>query len=671
MENREQTSSTDELLKVTEFNLKSFEFEQYTAPYVKDKTLNIKGSLKRHISFWKTIGTPRFILDVIERGYKLPFDTLPESVHLRNNKSAETHAAFVDEAICELVNSGRVDLVSTAPYVVNLLSVSVQSGGKKRLILDLRHVNKCLSKKKIKYEDWNIALAYFEQNAYMFSFDLKSGYHHIDIYADHQTYLGFFWRSLNSRSTSFYVFTVLPFGLSTAPHIFTKVVKPLEKHWRYMGICIAIFLDDGWSTNKSSDQCDFDAKSVRTDLISAGFVPNDEKSYWDPTQSLDWLGLTWNSREGTLSILPRRIKKVFDTIELIAIGSLFKISARQLASFVGQIISIGPVIGNLTRMMTRHCAMSIASAPTWDDVFHLDDYCKREIYFWRDNLKNLNEKHCFLYNKPSSFAYSDASDTGCGSLITMNETILCHKMWLPHEKAKSSTWRELAAIEFAIQSFKDVLKASHVKWFTDNQAAAKITEVGSMHFDLHHIALRIFNLCLRHGINLDIQWIPRDFNSRADYLSRLIDVDDWEITDTLFAYLNNIWGPYTVDCFANYYNCKLHRFFSRFWNPNTSGVDFFVQNLLNENCWAVPPVSLISRALHYIWHQQATATIVVPFWPSANFWPVIMSKFRSFIIARKVFKGQGVLKQGRNVNSLFGSDRFWGQMIAFRMDFKR
>ena len=287
MENREQTSSTDELLKVTEFNLKSFEFEQYTAPYVKDKTLNIKGSLKRHISFWKTIGTPRFILDVIEREYKLPFDTLPESVHLRNNQSAETHAAFVDEAICELVNSGRVDLVSTAPYVVNPLSVSVQSGGKKRLILDLRHVNKCLSKKKIKYEDWNIALAYFEQNAYMFSFDLKSGYHHIDIYTDHQTYLGFSWRCLNSRSTSFYVFTVLPFGLSTAPHIFTKVVKPLEKHWRYMGICIAIFLDDGWSTNKSSDQCDFDAKSVRTDLISAGFVPNEEKSYWDPTQSLD------------------------------------------------------------------------------------------------------------------------------------------------------------------------------------------------------------------------------------------------------------------------------------------------------------------------------------------------------------------------------------------------
>ena len=244
---------------------------------------------------------------------------------------------------------------------------------------------------------------------------------------------------------------------------FTKVVKPLEKHWRYMGICIAIFLDDGWSTNKSSDQCDFDAKSVRTDVISAGFVPNDEKSYWDPTQSLDWLGLTWNSREGTLSILPRRIKKVFDTIEHIAIGSLFKISARQLASFVGQIISIGPVIGNLTRMMTRHCAMSIASAPTWDDVFHLDDYFKREIYFWRDNLKNLNEKNCFLYNTPSSFAYSDASDTGCGSLMTMNETILCHKMWLPHEKAKSSTWRELAAIEFAIQSFKDVLKASHVK----------------------------------------------------------------------------------------------------------------------------------------------------------------------------------------------------------------
>ena len=63
--------------------------------------------------------------------------------------------------------------------MVNPLSVSVQPNGKKRLILDLRYVNKHLIKQRVKYEDWKIALSYFQKRALMISFDLKSSYHHI------------------------------------------------------------------------------------------------------------------------------------------------------------------------------------------------------------------------------------------------------------------------------------------------------------------------------------------------------------------------------------------------------------------------------------------------------------------------------------------------------------
>ena len=70
-------------------------------------------------------------------------------------------------------------------YVVNPLSVSVQANGKKRLILDLRHVNKYLIKRKVKYEDWKFALAFFQKDCYMVLFDLKSGYHHVEIQTDH------------------------------------------------------------------------------------------------------------------------------------------------------------------------------------------------------------------------------------------------------------------------------------------------------------------------------------------------------------------------------------------------------------------------------------------------------------------------------------------------------
>ena len=72
---------------------------------------------------------------------------------LPNNRSARDYSSFVDEALLELLSSGRVIQVVDVPFVVNPLSVSVQPSGKKRLILDLRHVNKCLKKYRFKYED--------------------------------------------------------------------------------------------------------------------------------------------------------------------------------------------------------------------------------------------------------------------------------------------------------------------------------------------------------------------------------------------------------------------------------------------------------------------------------------------------------------------------------------
>ena len=63
------------------------------------------------------------------------------------------------------------------------------------------------------------------------------------MFEEHQTYLGVSWKIDNI--VKFFVFTVLPFGLSTAPFVLTKVIRPLVKHWRFKSIKIACFLDDG------------------------------------------------------------------------------------------------------------------------------------------------------------------------------------------------------------------------------------------------------------------------------------------------------------------------------------------------------------------------------------------------------------------------------------------
>ena len=108
-------------------------------------------------------------------------------------------------------------------------------------------------------------------------------------------------------------------------------------------------------------------------------------------------------------------------------------------------------------------------------------------------------------------------------------------------------------------------------------------------------------------------------------------MSDWQIAHDLFLILEELWGPHTVDCFANYYTEKLSRFFSRFWNPGASGIDFFAQELSSENCLGVPPIALVARVIHYLSLQKATATLVVPLWPSSSFWPLLTSKYQSFI----------------------------------------
>ena len=206
---------------------------------------------------------------------------------------------------------------------------------------------------------------------------------------------------------------------------------------------------------------------------------------------------------------------------------------------------------------------------------------------------------------------------------------------------------------------------------TATEAAAKIVEVGSMKLGLYKMARRIFDICIRSGIHLEVEWILRTSNQEADYISRLIDTDDWQITEEFVIFLDGRWGPYSVHCFANYYNHKLPKFFSRFWNPNTSGVDFFFQSLRGENCLVVPKVGIVPRVLHYLKSQQAVGALVIPLWPSAHFWPLITHKYSSYLVDHSIHFGKEVLTPGRNPNSLLGSDLFTGNIVAFRLKFTK
>ena len=128
---------------------------------------------------------------------------------LHNNKSALNDPSFVQTELENLVAKVCISCVTFIPKVVNPLTVAYNRNGKPRLVLDCRHVNPHLHKFKYRYEDASVAREMLKKGDFVFTFDLKSAYHHIMIFEEHRHYLGFSWQ--NNSKIHNYVFNVFPF----------------------------------------------------------------------------------------------------------------------------------------------------------------------------------------------------------------------------------------------------------------------------------------------------------------------------------------------------------------------------------------------------------------------------------------------------------------------------
>ena len=118
-------------------------------------------------------------------------------------------------------------------------------------------------------------------------------------------------------------------------------------------------------------------------------------------------------------------------------------------------------------------------------------------------------------------------------------------------------------------------------------------------------------------------------------LSRIVDHDDWYLNLVVFAWLDFIWGPHTVDRFANRNNCQLPRFNSRCWTPGSEVVNAFTVYWGAGNNWWCPPVALIPMVIAHVQACGASGTLVVPEWQASPFWLVLhpaVERFADFVL---------------------------------------
>ena len=414
--------------------------------------------------------------------------------------------------------------------------------------------------------------------------------------------------------------------------------------------------------------------TVHADLLKFGFVINEEKSIWEPVQIITWLGTVLDTNQGFVSVTEQRTSKLKANIASVLKGDSMIVNVRSLTTLVGQIISLTPCVGGVTRIMTRSLYAVVNTKVSWNSTVVLTKEACSELVFWSQNVDSLNCRCPWLpLCQPAKLVYSDASDYACGSFIH-SEGKIFQQNWSPVERNNSSTLRELKAVELALISFAPSLLGKQVAWFTDNTNVVSIVHSGSKVTELKDLALRIFYVCVSSGISLEMKWIPRDLNSFADHLSTIFDFDEYTFNDDVFHILDVRWGPHTIDRFACDYNAKLPRFNSIFYQPGTEAVDAFLQDWEFENNWLLPPVSQISRVVDHLRLCNAEGTLVIPMWKSLYFWVLLCNDGRhwnSFVHDWVVLpKLKQLFVRGKAKNDLFGARELSFAVVALRISFK-
>ncbi|GAQ87463.1 reverse transcriptase [Klebsormidium nitens] len=625
----------------------------------------LRHRLRRHVQFWQSFVTSTFVLGILLSGYQLPWTSSPplEPHRQRNHPSAFEHADFVTEAVRSLKATGTVLPVDRPPFLVSPLGVVPKAEDKLRLILDLRFLNGFLQVPKFKYESLRLISELCLPQDFLFTIDLKAGYHHIDIYEPHWKYLGFEWQG------QYFVFTQLPFGLAPACHVFTMVMRQLTKSWRARGFKLVHYIDDFFFTCRSAAEFSRVQASVLADLAAAGLVVSLEKCQLSRSHVVKFLGFVVDTLFCQFRLTALQKQKLSSAIQA-CLRSPRAVPAKLLARVTGIITSFSLVTGPISGLFSRSLHRALASRTSWYSKVPLDAAAVADLQFWQANLPLYQTRDIWRRHSILRVIHYDAGGHGWGGHLEIGKgRHEAHGAWEQHEVhgVASSTWRELTGLLRLLQAFRPFLCNSSVLARGDAlNVFTLLSKGGSAKEHLQAVCVQIFKFCAEHRIELRPEWLPREQNVHADYLSKIRDFDDFGLSPETFDFVARQFGPFTVDRFASEHNAKLPRFDAFFWCPGAAAANTFTQDWGSpERNYCFPPPALVAPALRHARACRARMTLVVLGWRSAPWWPLLSGSvaegrgFAPFVHRQLYFPaGREVLVPGRA-----SRDRFFGKGV--------
>ena len=526
----------------------------------------------------------------------------------------EEEAQAIKELKAKLLQQGVIKIVQDSKFVSKSRLEPKKDGGF-RLIVDLRRVNKCLKTTSFKYEALCDLSSLASPGEHMVSFDLKSGYYHVGIHPAHQQFL------CTLLDGELVAFQALPFGLSTAPLVFTKFMRPMVAELRKSGHRVLPYLDDFLLLSSSPAEAE-EAKTRASSLLaSLGLERNPDKGVWTPTQNLVHLGIQVNLGTGVFQVPTEKWATMKSTaVSLIkeAKAHCRWLSAKKLAKLLGLLASLKiamPQVATFTRSLYE----VLSTMTDWAADVKLTAQALKDLQHFATLSQAWNGLPIWS-KEPTIKMATDASDYGWGAATPSNQA---RGFFSQEEVNLHITAKELLAVEKGVQQLLCSLDQTTVLLETDNLAVkACISKGSSKSPTLMPILRRIQEMCWAQKLRLVPVYVPSQENVEADRLSRIQSKSDWEVSDEFFEAVSQKWGPFQVDRFATAANTKTTTFNSWRPEPGSSG-DAFQQHWGSAKSWVNPPFCLATQVVRKCLSDRADAVLLLPNWPSAPWTPLV------------------------------------------------
>ena len=469
-----------------------------------------------------------YVLDGVQHGFRIGISGMSCLRSLsRNHPSCLSHPAVVSAYISGERAAGRVlgPLPSSPSVHVSPIGLVPKGHGGDawRMIVDLsyprgRSVNDFISPGNCSLtypsvDDAVDVILALGRDTELVKIDLKNAYRILPIHPNDRQFLGISWEG------HVYIDQCLPFGLRSAPKIFTAFADSLAWILHSRGVRYLLhYLDDFllFGTPRSGEG----ERSLHVALstLAALGIPVSISKLEGPSTCVTFLEIVVDTSRFQLRLPEDKLSR----IRTVVSSWIGKRSGRrsEMESLLGHLSHAATVI-RPGRIFLRHLFALMAKTTQRHHFVHLDLVARADLAWWYCFLQSWHGSAFIVPGGPASTQiHSDASGSfGCGAFDSTSRWLQVR--WPVSWTDVDISVKEMVPIVLAAAIWGDSWQGTRVCFLSDNAAVVAVLERRSaQHPHLLHLLRCLYFYAAHYQFAYTALHLPGVSNTAADALSR-------------------------------------------------------------------------------------------------------------------------------------------------------